>query len=130
MWFFSDKLSTTIIIGLGSLWGAMAFPLYAIAVAQSNDYAQKGEHVMVSSGLLFMYGIGAVAGPIVASAAMSLAGAGGLFIFTGFIHFILLIYIVNRLMRQVRPRAEQHLPFDDSLAAATTTSLVYEKEID
>jgi MFS family permease len=130
IWFFSDNLSTIKIVSLGSLWGAMAFPLYAIAVAQANDYAQKGEHVMVSSGLLFMYGIGAVAGPLAASAAMSLAGASGLFVFTGFIHFILLIYILNRTLRQVRPRAGQHLPFDDSLAAATTTSLVYEKEID
>ena len=51
---------------LSAAWGATAFPLYAISVAHANDNAAADEYVQVSSGLLLMYGIGAVAGPFLA----------------------------------------------------------------
>lgn len=129
IWVFAENLSTFSIILLGGIWGAMAFPLNAVAVAHANDYAQPDEYVMLSSGLLLMFGIGAIAGPFMASAAMGIAGAGGLYIFTALIHGVLLLYIMHRCLSRRPPPAEQHLPFDDALAAARTISQVYEEEI-
>ena len=71
---------------LGAAWGAVAFPLYAVAVAHANDYAEPEDYVMVSSGLLLMYGIGAIIGPFVASIFMSSVGAVGLFAFATIVH--------------------------------------------
>jgi hypothetical protein len=108
----------------------MAFPLNSISVAHANDCASANEYVMLSSGLLLMYGLGAIAGPFLASVAMSVAGPGGLFSFTALIHGLLILYILNRTLRRAPPPAEQHLPFDDALAASRTTSQVYEDELD
>ncbi|MDH3363032.1 MAG: MFS transporter, partial [Gammaproteobacteria bacterium] len=33
---------------LAAFWGALAFPLYTIAVAYANDFAETGEYVMIS----------------------------------------------------------------------------------
>ena len=67
----------------------MAFPLYALSVAHTNDYADASEYVMVSSGLLLMYGIGAILGPFAASATMTFTSATGLYLFIGMVHLLL-----------------------------------------
>jgi MFS family permease len=115
---------------LGGAWGGMAFPLYAVSVAHTNDHAQPGEYVMISSGLLLMYGIGAILGPFMASLAMQWVGAGGLFLFAAMIHLLLLAYVGLRLSRRGAPPEEEHGKFVDALAATQTASHVYEDEFD
>jgi len=130
IWAFADQLSTLTIVLLCGAWGAMAFPLNSISVAHANDNADANEYVVLSSGLLLMYGIGAIAGPFIGSVVMKISGPGGLYSFTALTHGVLLLYIANRTLRSARPPAEQHLPFDDALTASRTTSQVYEHELD
>ena len=112
---------------LGALWGAMAFPLYAIAVAYANDFAEPGEHVTLSSGLLLVYGMGATVGPFVASALMGTQGAGTLFAFAALVHIGLVCFVVVRYLRRGAV-AEQPIEFSDALALAQTASQIYEEE--
>ncbi|MDH3431421.1 MAG: MFS transporter [Gammaproteobacteria bacterium] len=112
----------------GAAWGAVAFPLYAIAVAHANDHAEPEDYVMVSSGLLLMYGTGAIAGPFVASLLMSYFGAFGLFGFTAIVHGLLAVFIVLRTQWRASVPDEKHIPFSDALATAHTASQVYEEE--
>jgi len=114
---------------LGAAWGAASFPIYTIAVAHTNDYADPSEYVMVSGGLLLMYGIGAIIGPFVASTAMEMAGPSALFFYTAVIHSLLVLYAIFRMLRRKSAPVEQHIPFADALATAVTTSHVYEEEI-
>ena len=53
---FAGELGFVGINLLGAAWGMFAFPIYAIAVAHANDYADADDYVMVSSGLLLMFG--------------------------------------------------------------------------
>ena len=73
-WNFAD-VSVLILMLLSAAWGAVAFPVYAISVAHTNDKADAGEYVMISSGLLLMYGIGAIVGPVVVPLVMRWTGA-------------------------------------------------------
>ncbi len=59
-----DSLMTIL---AAAVFGAGAFPLYALAVAHANDNANASDCVEVSSGLLLIYGLGAAAGPLLAS---------------------------------------------------------------
>ncbi len=111
-----------------ALWGAMAFPLYTVAVAYANDYADPAEFVKVSGGLLFVYGIGAIAGPFIASIFMDWQGKGALFLFTSFVHVLLIIVVVIRFLLE-RSQADQPVHFGDALSAAQTASQVYEEEM-
>lgn len=124
-----DQLSFLGINLLGAAWGAVAFPLYALSVAHANDNADPSEYVMVSSGLLLMYGIGAVLGPFVASLIMMLTSAAGLYLFTGMIHLLLALYTIPRIFRRASAPLEEHMAFADALATAHTASQVYEEEI-
>ena len=126
---FGNELGFWAVNFLGVGWGAVAFPLYAISVAHANDYAEPEDYVMVSSGLLLMYGLGAVIGPFVASIFMSSIGAIGLFSFTAIVHFVLAVYVVHRMLQRASSPDEQHCSFGDALATAHTASQVYEEEL-
>jgi MFS family permease len=126
---FASELNNVGISLLGAAWGAFAFPLYAISVAHANDHADPSEYVMVSGGLLLMYGIGAIAGPFVASAMMTATGPEGLYIFTAGIHSLLVIYTLQRILRRESAPSEEHIAFSDALATVQTASQVYEEEI-
>ncbi|MGI9220861.1 MAG: MFS transporter [Woeseiaceae bacterium] len=114
---------------LGAAWGFFAFPMYAIAVAHANDYAEADDYVMVSSGLLLLFGAGAIIGPFLASAVMSVSGASGLYLMTLVVHAALATYVLLRIFRRSSAPTEHHIAFGDALATAHTASQVYEEEI-
>ena len=124
-----DNLNFVTLNLLGIAWGAMAFPLYSVSVAHANDYAEPDEYVKISSALLLMYGAGAVAGPFLASAFMTVVGAPGLFLYSGAMHIVLALYVAARALGREPAPAEQHMAFSDALAATYTASQVYEEEI-
>jgi MFS family permease len=58
--------------------GMVIYPIYAINVAHANDMAEPGEYVRISSGLTVLYGLGVIAGPLLAGQAIAWGGAPGL----------------------------------------------------
>jgi MFS family permease len=115
---------------LGAAWGMFAFPLYAIAVAYSNDYAGPYDYVTISSSLLLMYGIGATIGPFAASAVITGIGYRGLFVFGAATHLLLAVYAMTRVARVTLTTPEETIAFSDALAVTQTASQVYEEKID
>jgi MFS family permease len=113
---------------LGACWGAAAFPLYTIAVAQTNDYADPSQYVAVSGGLLLMYGIGATVGPILAAAFLTVTNSSMLFLYCLAVHLLLAGFVLYRRLMQRAP-SDHPVPFADALAATQTASPVYEDEI-
>jgi MFS family permease len=130
MWLMAAEISHMGLIILAALWGAMSFPVYSVAVAHANDRADAGSFVMVSAGLLLMYGIGAIIGPFLASAMMSYGSPAYLFLFTGIIHLLLAIYVVTRTFIRPMPAKSGHKPFSEALASTQTKSQVYEDELE
>ena len=116
------------IIVLGGVWGAFAFPMYSIAVAYANDYAGHGDYVKVSAGLLLVYGMGAIIGPFLASALITIRGSDGLFLFTAAVHVLLIGFITYRFIKE-GSQADEPIAFGDALSAAQTASQVYEEEL-
>ncbi len=64
---------------LGALFGGVSFALYPLSLAHSNDHLEEDERVGASSGLVMVYSVGAMGGPMVGSAAMGIFGPVGLF---------------------------------------------------
>jgi MFS family permease len=113
---------------LAAVWGGFALPVYSISVAYANDYADPSEYVRMSAGLLLVYGLGAIAGPFVASVLMTWHNASGLFWFAASTHILLIGFITFRFVKEGN-QAEEPIAFGDALAAAQTTSQVYEEEL-
>ena len=125
---FSNAWGTAMIGAIGACWGAAAFPLYTVAVAHANDYADPSQYVTVSGGLLLMYGIGATIGPIVAATFLTVTSSSMLFLYCFLIHSLLTGFILYRRLVKRAP-SEHPLSFADALAATQTASPVYEDEI-
>ena len=113
---------------LAAVWGGFAFPVYSIAVAYANDYADPAEYVSMSAGLLLVYGLGAIAGPFIASALITLHDASGLYWFAAVAHLSLVAFMVYRYLKEGN-QAEEPIAFGDALSAAHTKSQVYEEEL-
>lgn len=87
------------LLAASALYGAAAFQLYGLLVAHANDHAGPGAFLATSSGLLLVTGAGAMAGPLLATAAMAAAGPGGLFLANGALFALLGLFTLARLGR-------------------------------
>jgi MFS family permease len=72
-------------IGVAFVFGASYFPLYSLAVAHTHDQVGPQHVVDATRGLMLVYGIGAVIGPVLGGALMGVAGPGSLFMFVALI---------------------------------------------
>jgi MFS family permease len=105
------------------LFGAFAFPLYALCVAHTNDFVAPQEYVEAASGLLLVYGLGAVIGPTVASGLMAELGPHALFAFTAFVHATLALFALQRMWMRTRPPEKERAEFSSMLAAPTVSPI-------
>lgn len=96
-----------LLVAAGALFGVAAMPLFGLAAAHANDQARPGEYVRISGGLLLIYGIGAVIGPLAAPLWMDALRAPALFAWTATVHVALAMFGVWR-MRVGRPVDVEH----------------------
>jgi MFS family permease len=93
---FHEPLDS-VLIGIGAVWGAAALTVYPLCSAHVNDRANPAHFVTVSSRLLMAFGLGAIAGPVIAGALISKVGITSLFAFTAAIHMVLAAFTVYRI---------------------------------
>ena len=98
-----EPRSPALVIGLVVLFGGMIYPMYALAVAHANDFAASDDFVKIAGGLLLLYGVGTMSGPLFGAAAMEWISAEGLFAFCALVHLTLGIYTLFRMRRRAAP---------------------------
>ncbi len=60
---------------VSALIGALVFPLYGIAVAHANDAVAPQQRVAAAAGLVLLFGLGSIAGPLVTGWAVGAFGS-------------------------------------------------------
>ena len=88
------RLSGTPLVAMGFLVGATTYTIYTLATSHANDRAKAHEMVVVSSGLLFIYCIGAIVAPALASLLMRVFGPSALFAQSGVAHTAVVIFAI------------------------------------
>mgnify|MGYP000173215702 CR=1 FL=1 len=78
-WVFGP--SFPILLGTGFIMGGMASPLYSLLIAYCNDYLELEDMPSASGGIIFIYGVGAIAGPLITGQMMDLIGNDGFWLF-------------------------------------------------
>ncbi len=86
-----------------ALVGALSMPLYSLAIAHTNDHLQQPQMVAASSTLVLVGGLGAIFGPLLASALMSRLGADGFLWWIGGVHLTIGVFAVYRMTRRAAP---------------------------
>ena len=98
--FAFKPVDPVIVLTLTGIYGALTYPIYGIAVAHANDYADASEFVAVSGGLLLLYGAGTMIGPLATGAAMTGLGPAALFLVTAASHIAIAGYAIYRTTRR------------------------------
>ena len=79
--------------------GGIANPLYSLMVAYVNDYLESDQMAGASAGLLFIYGLGSIGGPLITGWLMALVGPSGFFLFIALLFTATALYALYRMSR-------------------------------
>ncbi len=121
-----DSQATAIAVAV--LHGSFMVPLYPLGLAHVNDYAPNEELVEVSSGLLLLYGTGAILGPATVGLTMEHFDAGALFVvMVGVLGGLAAFVLIRSLMRSYVADKLMRLAF---APVPKTTQSVYSLETD
>jgi uncharacterized membrane protein YfcA len=113
--------SPGLVIGLILLFGGMIYPMYALAVAHANDFAASDDFVKIAGGLLLIYGVGTMSGPLFGAIAMEWISAEGLFAFCALVHLALGLYTLYRMRQRAAPDLAGRETFQGMPAPRTVT---------
>ncbi|WP_299076038.1 MFS transporter [uncultured Ruegeria sp.] len=105
---FTTLLSAAFIIG------GMTSPLYSLLVAYTNDYLEYDDMSAASGGLVFINGLGAIAGPVITGWLMGseVVGPPGFFLFIASLMFAMAVYALYRMTQRA------YVPVDETGAIA------------
>ncbi len=99
------------LLGAAGLFGGFAFSLYPLCVAHTNDHLARADRIAASGGLVLAFSVGATAGPLLGSAAMSALGAAGLFVFAAGVGAAAFLFGLWRLQARGPVPSEHQGPF-------------------
>lgn len=105
------------------LYGGLMFSVYAISVAHANDHLAPSQVLGATRGLLLLYGLGALIGPLAGGLVMDRAGPVGLPFMSATALTLLGVYGVYRMTRRAPPPVEEQAEF---VPLARTSPVVLE----
>lgn len=108
-------------ITIALLFGMAIFTMFPIAIAHANDHAPPEGYVRTSGGLLLLFGIGSIVGPLVSGVAMGEAGPQGLFMVTLVTHGAIAVYALYRIFQRAAVPVEEKTHFVATPTARNTT---------
>ncbi|WP_163265331.1 MFS transporter [Chelativorans alearense] len=100
-----------VVIAMTAFYGLLAYTLYSLVVAHANDHAPPTGFAKVSSGLLLLYGIGTMAGPVIAGVTMQWLRPESLFLVTATAHLGVALYAALRISRRAPVPLEEREAF-------------------
>ena len=117
------QLPFALLIVVALLIGGLANPLYSLLLAHTNDFLQADDMAGASGGLLFINGVGAVAGPLVIGWLMAEIGPRGFFLFIGLLNVLLGAYALWRMSRRAAPEPADQGGYTPLTPDASTVTL-------
>ena len=119
---FSTVAAQPVILLLAFLFGMGALSYYAVAVAHAADRAKPEQATSMMAGILIIWGIGSIIGPLIAGVSMSAIGPGGLFAFSALALAIMAALMFTRMVRTPEVTGEEKEPFNATQATSLAIS--------
>ncbi|MFC6687603.1 MFS transporter [Jhaorihella thermophila] len=110
---------TAAIMAAALVFGVTTFPIFSVASAHAHDFAKSRERVELSAALMFLYALGAIAAPWLASFLIGAWGHAAMFAMIGLAHLLLAVIGFARMM--TRPTPERRTRY---VYAPRTTFLI------
>lgn len=107
------------------VFGGFIYSIYSLAVAHANDHANPEDFVETASGLLILFGVGSMVGPMAMAPIMDALGPNGLFTGMGAAHLLLAIFIIFRVSLRALPKDHETVDFQSVPIAKSQTPETY-----
>ncbi|WP_394197952.1 MFS transporter [Litoreibacter albidus] len=104
-WLFGTQFY--VLLACSFIIGGMTNPLYALLIAYTNDYLEPEDMAGASGGLLFVNGLGAIAGPVLTGWLMTQFGAQGFWLIIMVTMMATSAYAAFRMTRRPSAYAEE-----------------------
>ncbi|MDG1861889.1 MAG: MFS transporter [Yoonia sp.] len=114
----------TVILISAAILGGTSNPLYALLIAYTNDYLEREDMAAASGGLLFINGIGAIAGPLIVGWMMAEIGANAFWLFSSTLMFLVGVYAIYRMARRSRSALDLDQTSYSAVSSASSPVLV------
>ncbi|MEM9577209.1 MAG: MFS transporter [Pseudomonadota bacterium] len=118
----------TLLLVSAFIVGGMSNPLYSLLIAHTNDFLEHEDMAAASGGLIFINGLGAIAGPIITGYMMDVVGPGGFYLFTGVLFVMLVAYAAYRSTRRRAIAVEDTGAYVAVTPSYTSVALEYAQE--
>jgi MFS family permease len=98
---FLAGAGTLAVFASAAIFGFATMPIYSVSTAHAHDFAVSSERVELSAALMFLYAVGAIASPFLASIVIENFGPSAMFLMIAIAHIFLIIFGIARM--QARP---------------------------
>jgi MFS family permease len=106
---------------LAGILGGSIFAMYPVIVAHANDHAAPGTAIQISGGLLLLYGVGGIIGPLLAGWAMAGLADRALFMVTAGSHVVVIFYTLWRILQSEAVAVEDKKEFQMAVGGRAST---------
>ncbi len=117
------------ILVMAFLIGGSANPLYALLIAHTNDFLELEDMAAASGRLIFINGVGAVAGPLITGQIMTVMGPEGLFVFLSLLLALIAIYAGYRMTQRAGVSVEETVVYQPILPTASPVAMEVAQEV-
>ncbi|MBU2982548.1 MFS transporter [Lentibacter algarum] len=118
----------TILLLAAFVIGGTSNPLYSLLLAYTNDFIELEDMAAVSGGLVFINGLGAISGPIIAGWMMSAVGAPGYFLFLAMLLVAMAAYAGFRMTQRAARSVEESSNYAPVWMSSSQMSVEYALE--
>ncbi|WP_371685660.1 MFS transporter [Tropicimonas sp. IMCC6043] len=111
------------LISAAFIAGGMTTPLYALLLAYTNDYLTAEEMPGASGGLVFVFGAGAISGPLITGWTMDATGPFAFWSVLGAIFTVIAVYAIYRMSRRTQMPVEDTDSYISVVPGATPVAV-------
>jgi MFS family permease len=114
----------------GLIMGGLSNPLYSLVIAYTNDFLDHSDMAAAAGGMVFINGLGAVAGPVITGYMMEQLGSWAFFLFVALLCFSMAGYAAYRMTRRAAPSVEDTDAFTMVAPSASVMAVNFAQEYD
>ncbi|WP_297773007.1 MFS transporter [uncultured Roseovarius sp.] len=108
--------------------GGSSNPLYSLLIAYTNDFLDHDDMAAAAGGMVFINGLGAIAGPLMVGWMMGAMGPGGYFLYIALLMFAMVAYAVYRMTQRAAPTIQQTDSYAPVLPSSSPMAVEFAQE--
>jgi MFS family permease len=111
------------------LVGGSSNPLYSLLIAYTNDFLEHDDMAAAAGGMVFINGLGAIAGPLMVGWMMGVMGPGGYFLYIAVLMFAMVGYAFYRMTQRAAPTVSQTESYTPVSPSSSPMAVEFAQEV-